>query len=123
MNTSPDTADPAPESSANNTESINTSGSNEIEMVPVSSLTRINYVSPKYPRSAQRRNVTGTVDVSFTVLANGVVGNISILKSTPGTVFDQAAMDAVAQWRFEPTVENGVQVEKRTAIRLAFNLQ
>jgi hypothetical protein len=32
-------------------------------------------------------------------------------------------MDAVEKWRFEPVVENGVAVEKRTAVRLAFNLQ
>ena len=35
----------------------------------------------------------------------------------------EAAMAAVEQWRFEPYIENGVAVEKRSAVRLAFNLE
>ena len=93
------------------------------EMVPVSSLTRINYVAPKYPRSARRRNVTGSVDVSFVVGHSGIVSDVLVTNSTPGSVFNQAAIDAVSQWRFEPTIENGQPVEKRTAVRLAFNLK
>lgn len=97
--------------------------SNAAEMVRVSALTRINYVAPKYPRSARRRNVTGSVDVSFVVQRSGIVSGIVVFNSTPGTVFNQAAIDAVSQWRFEPTIENGQPVEKRTAVRLAFNLK
>jgi len=99
------------------------SQSSRLEMVPVSSLTRVNYVAPKYPRSARRRNVTGAVEVSFKVLGNGTVSDIVVANSTPGTTFDQAALDAVAQWRFEPVIENGQSVEKLTAVRLSFDLQ
>jgi TonB family protein len=99
------------------------SGPTEPEMVPVSRLTRTNYVGPEYPRAARRRNLTGSVEVQFTVTTDGRVRAMSILRSNPGDTFDQAAMDAVEQWRFEPTIENGVAVEKRTAVRLAFNLQ
>ena len=94
-------------------------GSTAPEMVPVSSLTRINYVAPKYPRSAQRRNVTGSVDVAFTILENGTVTDVVVLDSTPGRIFDQAAIDAVTKWRFEPPGP----AAKRTAVRLAFNLE
>ena len=92
-------------------------------MVPVSRLTRTNYVAPKYPRAAHRRNLTGSVDVTFTVTTDGKIRDLSVLKSEPGETFDQAAIDAVGKWRFEPVVENGVAVEKRTAVRLAFTLQ
>lgn len=95
----------------------------EPEMVPVSRLTRTNYVAPEYPRVARRRNVTGSVDVTFTVTTDGKVRSASVLKSEPKETFDQAAIDAVTKWRFEPSVENGVAVEKRTAVRLAFDLQ
>ena len=97
--------------------------STEPEMVPVSRLSRTNYVAPKYPRAAHRRNVTGSVDVMFTVTTDGRIRDMSVLESEPGETFDQAAMDAVGDWRFEPVVENGVAVEKRTAVRLAFTLQ
>jgi protein TonB len=92
-------------------------------MVPVSALTRVNYVTPQYPRAAQRRNVTGYVDVSFTVRRDGSVADIEVIEGSPGRIFDDAATEAVAEWRFEPTIENGRSVEKRTAVRLAFNLQ
>ena len=91
--------------------------------VPISSLTRTNYVAPVYPRSAQRRNVSGSVDIMFTVSAQGIVTDISVLRAEPGETFHQAAIDAVTQWRFEPVIENGVAVDKRTAVRLSFNLQ
>ena len=95
----------------------------EVLQVPVSSLTRINYVAPRYPRSAQRRNVTGSVDIAFLVAPNGTVADIEVLNSTPGKTFDQAAVDAVAKWRFEPVIVSGKAVSRRTAVRLAFNLQ
>ncbi|MBT8076943.1 MAG: energy transducer TonB, partial [Gammaproteobacteria bacterium] len=100
-----------------------TPADNELEWVAISALTRVNYVAPKYPRAAQRRNATGSVDVSFVVSTNGEVRNVEVLESTPGTIFDDAAMTAVSKWRFEPITENGLAVEKRSAVRLAFNLQ
>ncbi len=122
LNTSPTAAtESAPVSK--NTVTSTIEQPRESERVSVSSLTRINYVAPKYPRSARRRNITGSVDISFTVQNNGVVTDVSIIQSKPGTTFDKAAMDAVAQWRFEPPTENGVRVEKRTAVRLAFSLE
>lgn len=93
------------------------------EFVPISSLKRTNYVVPEYPRTAQRRNITGWVDVSFTVTERGNVVDVGIMNSNPGDVFNEAATDAISQWRFEPSVENGVAVTKRVAVRLSFDLQ
>ena len=93
------------------------------EMVPMSRLTRTNYVGPDFPRAARRRNISGSVDVTFTVTTDGKVRALTVLKSEPGDTFDQAALEAVEQWRFEPVIENGAAVEKRTAVRLAFALQ
>lgn len=99
------------------------SGPVEPEVVPVSRLTRTNYVGPEYPRVARRRNITGSVDIMFTVTTDGRVRSMEVVRSEPGDTFDTAAMDAVERWRFEPVIENGVAVEKRTAVRLAFDLQ
>jgi TonB family protein len=95
----------------------------EPEQVPISSLARLNYVGPKYPRAARRRNITGSVDLTFTVTTDGRVRSISVLRSEPAETFDEAAVEAVEQWRFKPVIENGVAVEKRTAVRLAFDLE
>ena len=95
----------------------------EDKVVPISTLTRTNYVPPVYPRSAQRRNISGAVELEFTVDRSGSVTEVLVVDSQPGDTFSEAAMDAVAQWQFEPVVEGGRAVEKRTAVRLSFDLQ
>jgi serine/threonine-protein kinase len=94
-------------------------------MIPVSirSLTRTKYVAPKYPRAAQRRNVSGWVDVEFTVTVDGMVRDVSIRGSDPGVTFVNAAVSAVEDWEFKPSVENGLAVEKRAAVRMMFALE
>ena len=49
--------------------------------------------------------------------------DVEIIESSPGTVFDEAATEAVSQWRFDPVVENGDPVEKRVAVRMMFNVE
>ena len=88
--------------------------------VPVSSLTRKRYVAPSYPRSAERRNLSGWVAVVFTVYKDGSVGDIRVVGSEPDDVFVNSATKAVEKWEFEPVIENGVAVEKLVGVRLAF---
>jgi periplasmic protein TonB len=93
------------------------------QTVAISQLTRVNYVAPQYPRNAQRRSLSGWVDVGFTVTPDGTVSDLEIIDSTPGSVFDQAAADAVEKWRFEPVMENGQAVSRRVAVRMSFSLE
>ena len=89
----------------------------------VSSLNRIRYVAPKYPRAAQRRNQSGWVDIMFIVTTDGSVRNINVRESEPGETFVNAAMKAVEKWEFEPVVENGVPIEKLVGVRMMFALE
>jgi len=89
----------------------------------ISSLNRTKYAAPKYPRSAQRRNQSGWVDIVFTVTRNGTVTDIDIRNSEPGETFVNAAIKAVEKWEFEPVVESGFVVEKRAGVRLMFALE
>ncbi len=91
--------------------------------VAVSSLQRVKYVAPKYPRAAQRRNISGWVDVIFTVDIDGSVTNISIRDSNPGDTFVASATNAVEAWKFEPIMDNGVAIQKRAAVRMLFALE
>ncbi len=93
------------------------------EPAAISAVKRIHYVGPKYPRSAQRRDIAGWVDLAFTVTTSGEVAEIEILNAEPENIFDKAATRAVAQWLFEPATEDNVPIEKRIALRLSFNLQ
>jgi TonB family protein len=91
--------------------------------VAVSSLARVKYVAPKYPRSAERRNLSGWVDVVFTVTMDGSVKDVEVINSEPGDTFVPSATRAVEKWLFEPVVENGQIVEKRAGVRMMFALE
>ncbi len=88
----------------------------------VSSLVRTNYVAPKYPRNALRRNLSGWVDVEFTVSTNGTVMDVGARASEPGDLFVDSATRAVEQWEFEPVLSDGIVVEKRASVRMMFSL-
>jgi TonB family protein len=94
-----------------------------LTLATISALKRTKYVAPKYPRSAQRRNVSGWVDIVFTVAMNGTVKDIEVRNSEPAETFVSAAIKAVEKWEFEPIVENGKLVEKRAGVRMMFALE
>ena len=91
--------------------------------VAASTLVRTRYSAPKYPRTAQRRGVSGWVDVVFTVDIDGSVTDISVRDSDPGDTFVNAATNAVEKWEFEPVLENGVAIQKRAAVRMMFAIE
>ena len=91
--------------------------------VAASTLTRTKYVAPKYPRSAERRSISGWVDVVFTVTFDGSVRDVVVTGADPAETFDEAATRAVEKWRFEPVVENGDVVEKRAGVRMMFAIE
>jgi TonB family protein len=59
----------------------------------------IKRVEPKYPPIAQAARMQGTVVLDAIIQKDGTVGEITILKSG-GQLFDQAAIDALKQWRY-----------------------
>lgn len=69
-------------------------------------------VNPDYPPQAITRNIEGWVRVRFTVSAIGTVRDAVVVASEPGTTFDEAALKAIARWRYNPRVENGEAVER-----------
>jgi protein TonB len=64
-------------------------------------------VSPTYPIAAARKGLEGWVIVRFDVSALGLVENISIVESS-STLFNKAAKNAVARFRYQPRVVDGV---------------
>jgi TonB family protein len=70
--------------------------------------TRIQVVEPEYPQTARDAGVQGVVILELVIGTDGAVSNARVLRSIPQ--LDQAALDAVRQWRYEPTLLNGVPV-------------
>jgi protein TonB len=68
--------------------------------------TKTQSAEPVYPALARAAGVQGVVILEVTIGADGVVSDAQVLRSIP--LLDQAALDAVRQWRYEPTLLNGV---------------
>ena len=83
--------------------------------------TKIKDVRPVYPAIAQSARVTGMVIAEVLVGADGTVQDAKILRSIP--LLDQAALDAVRQWQFTPTLLNGVAVPVIMTVTVNFTLQ
>ncbi|MBA2303228.1 MAG: energy transducer TonB [Acidobacteria bacterium] len=69
---------------------------------------KIRDVRPVYPPEAISASVSGMVIVEALIDTEGAVRSARVLRSIP--LLDQAAVDAVQQWRFTPTTLDGVTV-------------
>jgi TonB family protein len=58
---------------------------------------------PEYPPLAKRYCLSGWVMVSFSISDSGRVSDLRILDSEPNRVFDESALRALEQWRYNPT--------------------
>ena len=97
---------------------LSMSAGSDRDVIP---LVRIN---PDYPPRAQQRGIEGYVIVQFTITATGTVKDAIVVEAMPRGMFDDAALKAIARWRYNPKVENGTAVERvgiRT--RLTFQLE
>ena len=82
--------------------------------------------NPEYPASAISRQLEGWVQVQFSVTAVGSVRDAIVVASEPGTTFDEAALKAIARWRYNPRVVDGEAVERvglQTVIRFELEQQ
>lgn len=75
-------------------------------------------VPPRYPERALARGVEGRVLVEFTITRSGQVRDARVIAAEPTSIFDEAALRAVRQWRYAPKVVNGVAVE-RPGVRIS----
>ena len=79
-------------------------------------------IPPKYPMRAARRRQQGWVKIEFTITATGTVTDAEVIASKPSSVFNRAALKAIAKWKFKPKVVNGKAVEQRAIQTLQFKL-
>lgn len=77
----------------------------------------------RYPRRANQQNITGWVEVLFTVTSTGVTKDIEVLRAEPKRIFDNSAISAIEKWTFLPREYRGQAIDQRTAARLIFDLE
>ena len=76
---------------------------------------------PVYPSIAQAARIQGNVILDATISPAGRVTSVQILRSIP--LLDQAAIEAVKQWEFAPTVVNGVAMPVIMTVTVSFTLR
>jgi periplasmic protein TonB len=80
----------------------------------------VDRVEPRYPQLARISRVEGVVKLNGVIATDGRLIELSVESGNPLLV--PAAMEAVRQWRYEPTLLNGVPVEVMTTIVVTFTL-
>jgi len=79
-----------------------------------------NKVTPVYPPLARQTRISGTVRLHAIIAKDGTVQQLEVLSGHPLLV--QSALDAVRQWRYQPTLLNGEPVEVDTTVDVIFSL-
>ena len=78
---------------------------------------------PGYPRMARKRGYEGTVLLSVLVNKEGRVENLWVFESCGYNILDNAALDAVKDWIFEPGRQNDEPVEMWVQVPVIFKLE
>jgi protein TonB len=81
---------------------------------------KIHHVAPLYPEIARSARVSGVVILEAMLAEDGTVRDVRVLRSIP--LLDAAAVTAVREWRFTPTLLNGTPVPVVMTVTVAFNL-
>lgn len=81
---------------------------------------KVKHAPPVYPESARRARVEGVVSLECSIDRDGRVSDVKVI-SAPSSL-DSAAVDAVRQWVYEPTLLNGVAVPVIVNVKVTFKL-
>ncbi len=89
---------------------------------PASELKLLDAPPSVYPADARRLNIQGWVELEFVVDRTGQPKNIVVVAAEPTGRFDQAALAAVAKYRYAPFERGGHVYERRVRVRVRFAL-
>jgi periplasmic protein TonB len=81
----------------------------------------IHRVQPTYPQMAKIARVQGNVVLAAIIGKDGTIQNLHVVQ-TSSPLLNQAAIDAVKQWRYKPYILNGEPVEVDTTVTVTFTL-
>jgi TonB family protein len=79
-------------------------------------------VKPVYPAAMREAGLSGTVPIQAIIDGEGTVSSVRVLSAQVHPDFAIAAVDAVRQWRFTPTLLNGAPVEVVMTVSVRFDL-
>ena len=78
----------------------------------------MNLVDPVYPPDAEQKHIEGTVRLHATIGMDGSIKDLQPLSGPPSLL--PAALTAVREWRYNPTLLNGQPIETQEDICLLY---
>ena len=87
----------------------------------VQSANLIYQVKPAYPPIARQTRTQGVVVLEAIIDRDGSIQSLRVISGHP--LLTQAALDAVKQWKYRPTLLNGEPIEVITTVTVNFTLQ
>jgi len=91
-------------------------------LIPAGQLTLLKRVEPVYPNKAAMSRKEGWVELEFTVSETGQVQDVLVHAASIPGMFDDAAVKALSQWRFQPVLRDLRPVPVRAVLRVRFLL-
>lgn len=88
---------------------------------PIKEPRKIKNVAPRYPQVAIQSKIQGIIIIECTIGPEGDVTQATVLRGLP--LLDQAALDAVKQWVYAPTLVDGVPVPVIMTVTINFRLR
>jgi TonB family protein len=83
----------------------------------------VSKTDPKYPPGCKTEGIQGSVLMRATISREGEIMNLEVLNQLVDSRLVEAAVQAVQQWRYQPTLLNGNPIEVVTEIDVNFVLQ
>jgi periplasmic protein TonB len=81
----------------------------------------VDRVEPNYPTLAIAMHLSGTVELEARIGIDGTVQELEVVSGNP--ILARAAIEAVEQWRYQPTRLSGQPVEVETHVTVVFTIQ
>ena len=81
----------------------------------------IKKVNPKYPKTARKQHLEGTVILTATISKEGEIADLTLVSGEP--MLAEAAITAVKQWKYRPYLLEGRPVAVETQIQVNFELR
>jgi protein TonB len=83
---------------------------------------KVKNVPPVYPPAARQMRAQGSVIIEATIGVDGKVKDTKVVRSANNVLLDNAAVAAVREWEFKPTVSNGQPVQVIATLPVNFSL-
>ncbi|OED85963.1 MULTISPECIES: energy transducer TonB [Vibrio] len=108
--------------SANQSQEVNQGVSNQEPVLVTKPSFSARPTPPNYPRQARRRGVEGVATYEIWLDAEGKQIKQALVNSSGALMLDNAALDAIKQWKFSPHTVNGRAIAHRVQIPVRFRL-